>query len=413
MVKITISGLPGSGKTTVAKMLAKIMKIPFISVGDVRGEIAKENGLTIDELNEVGKTEDWVHKKADEKTIGLGKTEKDFVIEGWLAYNFIPDSFKIFLVADDNESSKRIFLDQREDEKKCNNQREVLKMIKKRLKMSDEQFYKYYGVRFLNLLNYNLIIDTSDLNPEGVLGLILSALKHTNNFKQNKILNLNKMYDIFKKKKDRKIPERPREIIEVDFREKNSLVPSELVKNSFSVEFKELKVADYIVKGVAIERKSVRDFFSSIFDKRLFSQMEEITQYEKRILIIEGDLQKENKIHENALKGILLSISLDYKVPILFSKNEEETARLIRTIGNKKENSPAINPKKKTLSKDEELRFIMESFPGIGGVKAKTLLEKFSSIKSIANSEESELKPILGKNAKELREIVNRKYTGK
>ncbi|MCR4327338.1 MAG: cytidylate kinase family protein [Nanoarchaeota archaeon] len=409
-MKITISGLPGSGKTTVARMISQKLEIPFISIGDLRGEIAKEKRLTIDELNEIGKKEDWVHKRADEKTIQLGKTDKSFVIEGWLAYHFIPNSFKVFLKVDEKSSARRIFIDQREDEKKCKTEKEVKEMLKKRVNTSDDQFYKYYGVRFLDKLNYNIIIDTTNLSPQEVVKIILSKIKNINNFKHKNFFFINKMYDIFSKKQIEKTQEKPKEIIEVDFREKNSLVPSELIKNSFSVEFKELKVADYIVKGIAIERKSAKDFFSSVFDKRIFSQLEELNQYDKKILIVEGKLEGEMKMHKNALRGLLLSIAIEYKVPIIFSKNEEDTAKYLTLLGKKQKHEKQINAMKKSLTKEEELIFIMESFPGIGPVKSKKLLEKLGSIKGIVNSSKEKLKTVLGKETKEFLEIINRRY---
>ena len=409
MVKITISGLPGSGKTTVAKTISKIFNCKKISIGDLRGEIAKEKGITIDELNEIGKTEDWVHKRADERTIEIGKKEGNFLVEGWLAYHFIPYSFKIFLKVDDKIAAKRIFKDQREDEKKCKTVSEVRSMLKKRLNITRNQFLKYYGVNFLDKKNYNLIIDTSKLAPEEVIRIILTSLNNLKNFKHNSSF-FKRMYDIFSKKETLKKDVGPKEIVEVDFREKNSLLPSELIKNGLSIEFKELKVADYIVKGVAIERKASKDFFSSIFDKRIFSQMEELTQYEQKILIIEGNIKEERRIHENALRGILLSISIKYGVPIIFSKDEEETAKYISLIAKKQKSAPQIKATKKGLSPDEELLFILESFPGIGPSKAKKLLNKFKTLKKVLTSPEKQLKPILGKNSGGFKEIVGRKY---
>ncbi|MGH9879179.1 MAG: nucleoside monophosphate kinase, partial [Nitrososphaerales archaeon] len=55
---ITIAGRPGSGKTTVAKEVAKRLGFKHLSTGDMRGQLAMEHGLTIDQLNEIGKKED-------------------------------------------------------------------------------------------------------------------------------------------------------------------------------------------------------------------------------------------------------------------------------------------------------------------------------------------------------------------
>jgi len=74
------------------------------------------------------------------------------------------------------------------------------------------------------------------------------------------------LHNIFSKRKTKKEIKKPKIII--DYREKNSLVASELIKLGLEIEFKELKVADYIVKGVAIERKTISDFIF-LFEKML------------------------------------------------------------------------------------------------------------------------------------------------
>lgn len=412
MTKITISGRQGAGKTRSGKILAEKLNYKNLSIGDLRGELAKERGLTIDELNEIGKKEDWVHKKADEKTIELGKTKNDFVIEGWIAYHFIPDSFKIFLDVKESVAVKRIFLDQREDEKECKTEKEMKEMLNKRLKITREQFRKYYGVDFMNKKDYNLIIDTTKISPQEVVEIILTQLKNIKNFKEKTFFKNKKMYNIFSKEKAKK-EKQIKEIVQVDFREKNSLVPSELIKKNLTVEFKELPVGDYLIKGVAIERKSVKDFFASLFDKRLFNQLENLKQYEKSLLIIEGNLKKDNPLHENALRGLLLSIGLNYQTALLFTKDEEETASYIKLIAKKEKKEISLNPKKKKMSPDKELQFVLESFSGIGPTKAKRLLEKFGSLKKVFLAKEKDLEEIIGKNSKEFLKTIKREYSKK
>jgi len=174
---ITISGMPGSGKTTVGKMLAKRLGWKFYSVGDLRGKVASEMGITIDELNEIGKKEFWTDQKADELTKKLGEAEDDFVIDGRLAFRFIPHSFKVFLSADLKKSALRIFRDQRGDEKKAGSEKEVLDSIRKRLDEDDGRYKRYYGIDFLNKKNYDLVIDTTEMRPEEVASAILKAMK--------------------------------------------------------------------------------------------------------------------------------------------------------------------------------------------------------------------------------------------
>ena len=78
--------------------------------------------------------------------------------------------------------------------------------------------------------------------------------------------------------------------IVADEREKPSGVPDVLNKLGFRVEFAQLPVADYILSHkTAIERKSLRDFVSSIYDGRVFKQCAELSsRFPRPILSITG-----------------------------------------------------------------------------------------------------------------------------
>lgn len=226
-------------------------------------------------------------------------------------------------------------------------------------------------------------------------------------------------YDIFSKKVPRikKETEESKIKITVDYREKNSLVAAHLVKLGYQIEFKELKVADYIVRNVAIERKTVSDFLTSMINKRLIRQLEEIQQYPSKLLIIEGIEEKElysdeehelngTGIHPNSVRGFILTILLKHNVPILFSKNSEDTAKFIHLIAKKKENEISIRANKKVLNPKEQMQFILEGFPGIGPKNAKKLLEEFKTLKNIFNASKEDLEKILGKKAESFMKLI-------
>lgn len=222
--------------------------------------------------------------------------------------------------------------------------------------------------------------------------------------------------EIFPKQKEKKeVIEKKQKII-VDYREKNSLVISELIHLGLEIEFRELKVADYLMNNIAIERKTISDFISSMINGRIRHQLEEIQQYENRLLIIEGIEEQElynddneKGVNANAIRGFLLSISLKHKTPIIFTKNEEDTAKFIFVLSRKKETESSLNVTKKSLNKKERMQFILEGFPGIGPKNAKRLLEKFKTIKNILNSSMEELEEVIGKKA-EIFKLVEEEY---
>lgn len=236
-----------------------------------------------------------------------------------------------------------------------------------------------------------------------------------------KKINVKPILDIFSNKPTRNPPKKK---IIVDHREKNSHVVHELEEHGFEIEFRQLKVADYIIKGTAIERKTVQDFVSSMINKRLIKQLKELRQYPSRLLIVEGideqDLylkeseyiEEETKnMHPNAIRGFLLSILLNYEVPIIFTKDSEDTVKFISVLSRKKKRELPLNISKKNLNKQERMQFILESFYGIGPKTARKLLNEFKSLKNIFSASEEQLEEVIGKKGKEMFKIINSNYS--
>ena len=221
------------------------------------------------------------------------------------------------------------------------------------------------------------------------------------------------MLDIFSKKESKKENIK----IIVDNREGNSLVPSLLIEKDFEIDWQQLEVGDYLVNGVAIERKTVADFKSSIINKRIFSQLVELKQYPKHLLLIEGILDENvysGGIHENAFRGFLLSVLLEYNVPIVFTHNEADTAKYISVLAKKeKKTENSLRASKISFSDEEQIQFILEGFPNVGATKAKKLIEKFGSLKEVVNSSVEELEEILGKRAGEFRKLIEEDFREK
>ncbi|MFH1294771.1 MAG: AAA family ATPase [Candidatus Aenigmatarchaeota archaeon] len=176
---VTVSGLPGSGKTTLAKNIAAFFGYQFYSMGGMRGKYAVERGMTIDDLNELAKKDPTSHHLVDQFIKKMGEKEDNFTTDGWVSFFFIPHSVKIFLEVDPEVGARRVFRDPRPDEPKQNSVAEVRSMLEKRMIITDNQFKKYYGFDFRNRDNYDLVFDTTDMTKDQVLQKALDFIKAT------------------------------------------------------------------------------------------------------------------------------------------------------------------------------------------------------------------------------------------
>ena len=172
---ITISGIPGSGKSSVAKVLAKKLNLKHYSIGDLQRKYAKEKGLTIEELGELESKDDKIDRELDEYQ---SKLKGDFIIDGRISFHFIPNSIKIFLDCSTDECAKRIYNAKRDSsERKTFSLEESKKIMLNREEVNRKRFLDYYNIDFLDKKNYDLVVDTTNLSKEEVIEKILNFIK--------------------------------------------------------------------------------------------------------------------------------------------------------------------------------------------------------------------------------------------
>lgn len=221
------------------------------------------------------------------------------------------------------------------------------------------------------------------------------------------------IYDIFSKK-SKKIQNIKKPEIAVDIHEKNSLVLASLHELGAEINLIKLEVGDFQVGNIILERKTFQDFISSMLSKRLFQQLENMQAYEKKLLILEGkDFENLEYTHlnPNALRGLILSISLDYNIPVIFTIDYQETAKYLFLLAKREMKSIQEQSfhTRKGKTKKEKIKYIVESFSNIGPKNAEKLLRKFKTIKNIINSSQEELAGEIGKKAEDFK-IIEEEY---
>jgi len=192
--------------------------------------------------------------------------------------------------------------------------------------------------------------------------------------------------------------------IVVDQRERGSSVPEALMRlEEFELSFECLRVGDYKVPDrLLFERKTLPDFVASIKDGRLFRQARQLANSETpHILILEGtatDLAA-SRMSRQSIQGALISISLIFGIPVLRSRDPEETARLIlystRQIGDLTRGGLRRGVRR-TVGKKKAQLSLLQGLPEVGPVRALALLGEFGSVQAVCCASSDELCRIKG-----------------
>ena len=204
----------------------------------------------------------------------------------------------------------------------------------------------------------------------------------------------------------------------IDEREKKSGIPNLLIAIGIKTEIKTLQIGDYIVgPETVVERKSIQDLISSVFDGRLFDQCSRLKEhFQYPILLVEGNVDEIESITENPLVfyGALSTIAIDFKIPIIPTPNASHTAKLLVSLCSKKESikGPFLKKIKKSNNIQKQQLSVLCSLPGIGEKTAIRILEKYDSpfIALSATSKELGKIPGLGETrAKKIKGMLENK----
>lgn len=174
---ISLSGALGSGKSTIAKMLAERLGWPRYYVGEMRRQAAAKRGLTLEEYNRIGETDAATDTEVDEWQKQLGKTQDNFIIEGRTSWYFIPQSVKIYVDVAPRVGAERIFgqtqkKERPKESKNFSNVEEVVAANRERMASDRRRYEKYYGIDAFDKSRFDLVVDTTDEAKEASFGRV-------------------------------------------------------------------------------------------------------------------------------------------------------------------------------------------------------------------------------------------------
>nr|MBD3197655.1 AAA family ATPase [Candidatus Lokiarchaeota archaeon]MBD3202049.1 AAA family ATPase [Candidatus Lokiarchaeota archaeon] len=177
MAIITLSGLHGTGKSTIGKLLSEHVKYYYFSTGQAFRDLAEDYEMNIEQFTEYVENHPEIDKLLDQKAIEVAHNKKNVVIESQLASYLLKDEadFKILLTA---PLEVRV---QRMCERDESSYEEKLKETTLRETSEEERFKELYDIdlkdEILKKEVFNLIINTKSLSIEEIVNKIIRELE--------------------------------------------------------------------------------------------------------------------------------------------------------------------------------------------------------------------------------------------
>jgi len=170
---ITLSGKPGSGKSSTADRVAELLGYTRYSTGDIVRTMLKKKKMTLTEFNTHAEKDPQVDYDLDEELRKMREV-KDVVIDSRLGFYWIPESFKVYLDLDAEVAVARIYKDSNLNalrgitETNTDGMDAVIDQVSDRLNNERRRFKKLYNINPYASANFDLIIDTSRHSPQTV-----------------------------------------------------------------------------------------------------------------------------------------------------------------------------------------------------------------------------------------------------
>ena len=172
---ITVAGQIGSGKTAVCREVSQRTGWEVISAGGILRRMAIENNMTVLEFNEYLKLHPEIDRDVDQYLARLATSDKSLLIDSRLAWHFIPQSKKLYLIVDPWVGAERVFTASRSDENHLSIAAASSENLE-RQKAERERYLSLYAIDCQNWRNYDHVLDTTDVTPQTLADQIMPRL---------------------------------------------------------------------------------------------------------------------------------------------------------------------------------------------------------------------------------------------
>lgn len=171
-MRITISGPPGSGKSTVSKDLADRFNLKLISSGEVFRQLAHERRVSLAEFGELAEKDPSIDRLIDDRQIQIAREQDNLVIESRLSGWLIEEAdLRVWLGGSLEERAHRVA------PRDGTSIEQAIKDTIEREESEAKRYKQYYDIDIHDMSPYHLVIDTARWDQEGVTNIISAAIR--------------------------------------------------------------------------------------------------------------------------------------------------------------------------------------------------------------------------------------------
>lgn len=174
-MRIAIAGPPGSGKTTVAALVAESMGYEMVYVGQIFRQMARERKVDLETFDTMAEEDETIDKELDTRMIALARAKEKVVLEGRLTGALLKAHgipvFSVYIDAPEEVRARRIASRESKDLEA------VLTEMRSRERSEKKRYLAYYGIDTSDRKVHDMWIDSRDLPPESIAKIIVAEAR--------------------------------------------------------------------------------------------------------------------------------------------------------------------------------------------------------------------------------------------
>lgn len=171
---VAVAGLPGTGTTTLCRLLSARLNLPHVYAGQIFRQLAKEHGMDVNAFGDYAETHPEIDTELDRRMIDVARN-RGIVLEGrmvaWQLEKAGSGGLKVLLEAPENVRANRVAV--REG---IADVERVLLQNRHREASEAKRYREFYGFDPNDPRHYDLVINSADKTPDQIAEMVMARL---------------------------------------------------------------------------------------------------------------------------------------------------------------------------------------------------------------------------------------------